>query len=922
MNTAPTVMLARCEGHGYIRAKREGDVPDMREDESFGSEDGWIATSKFAPSRPNINLVDRARLIERLESGLAAKAIFLIAPAGFGKSTLLYQWYAAMKDGDGIIGWLSLDESDATPEQFLAYVALALASAGADLDQFEAAARNAFPESRPKVVLSSLMRKIGGLAKPCILVLDDMHLAASEETNELLEQMILEAPENFTLVLNSRVAPAIDMASFVASGSAVEIGAEQLRLTFEESRGALGSEIAEQSAQEIFELTEGWPVAVQLARVQKQAKPEMSLQPEVSSGLIASYLTRQVLDSLPSDVREFLLEMSVLEQFNAPLADAVRGRRNSLTLLRELEAIKALLVPTDVRSGWMRLHHLVAEYLRETLLAERSGRAIEIYRAASTWFEGEGQIIPAVRYAGLAGDHALIERLILDAGGWSIILTEGINVMRTLLRLAPEHLVSSSPRLMLAKAYLLCKDGRYDEARGLLDASEALRSTTGEDSYARDRRLVGSMLGAYEDMREWTIATAARDMPGELDEWSPLEAGTLLCEAVIALFSTGELARAEENLELAFREMRQSGSILGLNYCYIHAATLALYRGAFDLAKANTAQALDLAENNFGSDSGLKRMAQVLEFSTRTWTGETDRDDLAAFSQALAHIENNDGWTEIYLVGLDAAFTASEQHGELGTGAEICDRMLRLAQRRKLTRLERLAKILKLRAAYLRGHSQEAAQLAREISDWIGQHDLKTAARDWQNHLAAVRNLAIARVVSPSLAASSLRRAIADAKERGANFFATRELVSEALLLWQLDKQEKSVEALREALEMAAPQRLVGPFIGLEPITAIFSGVKTDLGLKQESILLVNFLSEVTQRRRAVRSLQVDDLLSAREHEILEQLAAGRSNKEIARRFELTENTVKFHLKNIYGKLAVNSRTQAIAKAREAKLID
>lgn len=917
-----SIALALPARDGYSLEARGGGWPEMLDEEDLGGEDGWIVTSKFSPSKPNISLVNRARLVDRLEAGLSAKAIFLVAPAGFGKSTLLYQWYSSKQASDGVFGWLSLDESDAAPEQFLAYVTLALVAAGADLEQFEAAARNAFPESRPKVVLSSLMRRLGGLSSQCVLILDDMHLAASPDIEALLEQMIREAPENFTLVLNSRITPAIDLASFVASGDAIEIGPEQLRLTLEESRDALGAEITEQSALEIFELTEGWPVAVQLARVQKQAQPDLALKPEVSSGLIASYLTRQVLNSLKGDVREFLLEMSVLDQFNAALADAVRGTRNSLALLRELEAINALLVPTDRRGGWTRLHHLVAEYLRETLLAEAPGRAIEIYRAASKWFESEGQLIPAVRYARLAGDHALVEKLILDAGGWSIILTDGINVMRALLRLAPEHLLSSSPRLMLAKAYLLCKDGKYQEARGLVDASEALRSTESEDTYKRDRRLVSSMLGAYEDTRGWTLETAARDMPSQIDEWSPLEAGTLLCEAVIALFSTGELERAEENLELAFREMRQSGSVLGLNYCYIHAATLALYRGKFDLAKANTAQALELAENNFGSDSGLKRMAQVLEFSLRTWTGETEPEDIAAFSQALAHIENNDGWTEIYLVGLDAAFAASEQHGELGTGAEICERMLRLAQRRKLTRLERQAKILKLRAAYLRGHAQEATRLAREISEWISSHDLKTAARDWQNHIAAIRNLAIARVMSPSVATGALRRAISDARSRGADFFVTRELVSEALLLWQLDKQEKSVEALRDALEIAAPQRIVGPFIGLEPITAILAGVKTDLGLQQESILLVNFVSQVTTRRRSVRSLADNDLLSAREHEILEQLASGRSNKEIARRFELTENTVKFHLKNIYSKLGVNSRTQAIAEARECKLIE
>ncbi len=270
----------------------------------MGGEDGWIVASKFAPSKPNINLVDRARLIERLETGLAAKAIFLIAPAGFGKSTVLCQWFEARPDRDDIFGWLSLDEADSAPEQFLAYITLALAEAGGELGQFEAAARNGFPDSRPQVVLSSLMRRIGNWACRCVLILDDMHLAACPETDALLDQMIRESPANFTLVLNRRAAPSIDLPGLVAAGDALEIGAEQLRLTKAESKAALGDKIEESVAREIFELTEGWPVAVQLARVQKQAQPDSAFHLGISSSLIASYLTQAVLDTLAPDVRK------------------------------------------------------------------------------------------------------------------------------------------------------------------------------------------------------------------------------------------------------------------------------------------------------------------------------------------------------------------------------------------------------------------------------------------------------------------------------------------------------------------------------------------------------------------------------------------------------------------------------------------
>lgn len=893
----------------------------MAKRHDWEEDDSWIVTTKLAPSRPNISLVRRKRLLDKLTDGLNAKAIVLAAPAGFGKSTLLSQWFELSGQNNTFLAWLSLDEADSAPEQFLAYVTLALTSAGAELGQFEAAARNGFPNSRPEVVLSSLMRRVSNLSPTYVLILDDLHLIASPETDALLNQMIREAPINFTMVLNSRTLPPLDLPSLIAAGDVFEIKAEHLRLTKEESKQALGSEIEDDVAKEIFELTEGWPVALQLARVQKQTQPDTAFQAGISSGLIASYLTQQVLDTLAPSVRTFLLEISVLEQFNSALADAARGAHDSAAMLKQLEAFEALLVPIDTQTDWRRLHHLIAEYLRETLFAESPARATEIYRAATAWFEREGHLIAAVKYAGLANDDDLVERLILNAGGWSIILTEGINVMRTLLRLAPEHLVSGSARLMVAKSYLYCKDGRYLEARGLLDASQALRPKDATQDYDRDLRLVGSMIGAYEDTRNWTIETAARDMPEELDEWTPLEAGTLLCEAIIALLSVGDLKRAHGYTELAFREMRRSRSVLGLNYSYIHAATLALYTGKFDVARANTAQALELAENNFGSDSGLKHIALVIDFAIRTWLGEVEREDIDAFSAVFSHIEHNDGWAEVYLVGLDAGFAACEQHSDLAAAAQFCERMLALAERRNLTRLDRLGRILQIRSAYLHGKPQDVARAAQGVAKWLAERKVTTAVRDWQNHFLAVCNLANARTISPSVAIDAARGCGAFSKDMGAQFFQIRLLVAEAMLLWQQDKQDRSVAALKTALELAAPQKIMGPFIGHEPLKPILNHVNAGLSLHQESILIINFISHISKRRRELRPVCASDLLSSREQEIIEHLAQGHSNKEIARRFELTENTVKFHLKNIYGKLEVNRRTQAIAKARDLSII-
>lgn len=882
----------------------------------------WVVESKFAPSRSNIDLVDRGRLINRLEAARQCKVIIVNAPAGFGKSTILCQWYEAHDKNEDIFSWLSLDEGDAEPRQFLSYVVLSMAKGGADLGPLEVAARNGLADSNPELVTNSLMNRIAELPENCLLILDDFHIATSDATDRLIEQMVRQAPGNFTLVINSRTPPPLDVPILVAAGDAHEIGPEQLRLTQEEAISALGDKISLPDAKEIFEQTEGWPVAVQLARVQKQVQPSVQIQSGVSTGLIASYLTDQVIDTIETDLRDFLLKVSVLEQFNAALADAVTGRTDSWHMLRRLEPLSALIIPTDSAAGWVRLHHLFAEYLRKTLKAQAPGSIAGLQMAASRWFDTDGQIIPAVKYASAAGNDDEAERLILDAGGWSVILTEGIYVMRALLNILPDHLVSRSARLMLARAYLCCKDGDCQQARGLLDASKNLRSNHQADAYDRDRRLVGAMVSTYEDAPGWAERVAASDFADEADRWTPLEAGTLLSEAIVASFSVGELGQVHDNIEATFGEMRRSGSVLGLNYTYIHAAILALYLAKFELSKANISQALELAENNFGSDSGLKHLSMMMEFSLRIWSGEAGQADIEALSQTLSYIEQYDGWAEAYLIGLDAAFHLCEQHGELGHAADLCDRFHTLAMNRSLERLERLCTIFQMRLAYLRGHSTDAKALGTDLAEWVFEHQLQKGARDWQNHYLAASSLASSRMLPPAHAINMLRTCIDDCERRDAGLFRIRLLVTEAFLFWQLEKRDESIASLTRALTLAAPQKIIGPFLYDDRLNRVLVATKNGLSHKQENLILVNFVTDILKRRQEFRPGSGNEKLSSREQDIIEQVAEGRSNKEIARRFELTENTVKFHLKNIYAKLSVNRRIQAVAVARDLKLID
>lgn len=901
-------------------------LPIMNDDSITDNTHGnWIIESKFELHRPNIELVTRKRLLSLLDDVIVRRVILISAPAGFGKSSLLGQW-SGYRIAQGIpVAWLTLDENDADARQFLSYLALSLSHAKISIGDLEVAARNGFSESPAFSVLSRLMAQIRAFESPCILVLDDYHRTGSGEVDEVVAQLIQKMPDNFTLVINSRWAPDLNIPMLVASGDAVEIGPNELRLTRSETISVLGDQIELGEAEEIFGQTEGWPVAVQLARVQKQARPRVRLKSAGSSRLVALYLTDQVLSTLDTDVRDFLLTVSVLERFSPQLVNAVRETQDSWEIIDKLQPLTALIIPLDLDGDWFRLHHLFAEYLREGLRKEDPARANQVLLLASCWHASHGYLIESVSYAAQAADYKECERLVLDVGGWKIILTEGIGVLRSLFRIIPAKVVSSSPRLLVARAYLHCKDGEYRRARGILDASQALRQVRDSEQYDRDHEIIDSLVNTYENRKSWSIAKLNKPYDLTTDgTYDPLEAGTLACTQAITYLSFVQLSEAEAMLKKAFTFMRRSGSVLGLNYSYLHAGVAAMYRADMDMAQANITQALDLSVSNFGSDSGLKHMALVLDYALKVWGGLASEKDIQDFSGSLEHIAAYDGWAEVYIIGLDAAFSLAEQCGNMGFAESVTDLMLSVADKRQLERLDVFAELQNIRANIRQGRLVQAEEASINFQEWLGGISPDEVFYAWHWHayfLGAGLHTQFSKAPSTD-SLKALSRAMSFAEQARARFHQIRLHVSLALAMKQLHKPDDAVSELVVAIKQASRQKLMGPFLNDDRLIKMLKEVKAYMQANDEDLIAINFVSAVLARKNELRPYVPNQLLSGREQEILEQLALGKSNKQMARQFELTDNTVKYHLKNIYAKLKVKSRTQAIAAAHNLKLFD
>ena len=879
-------------------------------EDSTYSDAPWVIESKFDPSRSGLELVRRERLMRLLDEGVSRRLLLVTAPAGYGKSSLLGQWVEEQKTKSIALAWVTLESDEADGNRFLAYITMSLARAGVDLQELETGARDGFSESTVSAILPKLIRSINASDQKVVLILEDYHAAESADVNAITQQLVRDVLSDFTLFVDSRRQPEINAFALIASGDAIEIDASQLTLTREETLETLRDVVEDAGAMSIYEETEGWPVAVQLARIQKRTQPNTPIASGAKSGLIASYLTEQILSSHDEETQEFLLTLSFLDRFNAELTAYGMDKPNVWQLVTSLTSFNALILRLDSEGDWYRLHHLFAEYLKELQTRKDGARARAILVRASEWYATRGEIARAVKYAAAANEYEICKGIIRAAGGWRIILTNGIGELRGALRHLPAATMVSSPSVLIARAYLHCKDGEVQDARAQLMAAISEMDEARDEALQIDLVVVESMINLYEDRAVWL--TDHKEMRLRLREQGrlqPLELGTIVCDEALSSLAEGRLDEASSSLLEAFDAMRQSGSVLGLNYCYIHAAHLALLKGNFDYSTANIERALDMADENFGSDSGLKTLALVLHHTLAAWRGTASLGSLPQFETALQNIIENDGWVEIYMVGLEGFLLHAVQFGEHQAGK----RMLRLfdtfARQKILPRLEKYV-ALSQRLFELQISTGSRYRLGlRPDADELP--DLETSPRMWQIRVLQAIESADCEAIEPLLSFTS-----------GAGARLAHLKLSIAKAWCNMQAGVEAAESFLPVLKEASTIGIIGPFLSDPVILKVLRQIRPGLLSDQGALMMVRFIDDVLTKARILGAASLESGFSSRESEVIVQLANGKSNKEIARALELTENTVKFHLKSIYAKLGVNKRTQAVLEAQQRGLID
>jgi LuxR family maltose regulon positive regulatory protein len=930
-----------------------------------------LATKLFVPQlRPN--RVERPRLVTRLNQGLGGKLTLVSAPAGFGKTTLVADW---LRQLDRSFAWLSLDERDNEPVHFLAYLGVALERIHDDWGRLVEMALLAPQPPAPQAVVATLINEMIAAGQELVLALDDYHTISHPAIHETLSFLLEHLPPTLHLVLVTRADPPLPLARLRARGHLSEIRAGDLRFTAEEAAAFLnqvmGLDLAPQQIATLDARTEGWIAGLQLAALSlRSLEDEDDVESFIaafagSHRYVMDYLMEEVFNRQAPHIQQFLLQTSILDRLSGRLCDAVveprtvpRDERGTSSVLRPpldgqstlvyLEEHNLFTIPLDEQRRWYRYHHLFADLLRDRLRQTWPERIRDLHGRASNWYEAEGLVAEAVSHALAAPDWeratALIERHAPDfaSRGQSFLARQWLEKL-------PEDRTRSSPYLCLLRS--LWEQSPPLAARWLDAARDAwqVRATdldTCEDvDHIAQIRFEGWLASARADLA-FSRGDPLREVIQVASEalgWIPADDLLYNMRARSNLFFTLGLAHWHLGDQQAAQRAFSEAQRLGETIQHWAIAIKALYiraRMAYDGGRLRQAQ--EICDQGLRSHGELARTRHPvplvggleilrgailldrneLEAAERALTRGLERIQLAREPHieregllALARIRGAQGdmaaaWDLLEQAAASRQPAVPDVHWQTKIDSEAAARKVQLGLAQAgtdATCLADLVRFLEGRSVDLDARDQysvEALALARVLITWhrvrrdAGPKASATGPPDLQ------RILRFLEVQFQTAAAQDQIRWMIESS------------ILRALALQAEGQTKQARSALARALALAEPEGQLRAFLDEgPPMAALLDGARSH-GMSGNWIkrLLAAF-------EQPVATQPLVEPLTPREMDVLGLIAAGQRNQEIADELVISLATVKRHISNLYGKLGVSHRTQAIARAQDVGLL-
>jgi LuxR family transcriptional regulator, maltose regulon positive regulatory protein len=893
-----------------------------------------LLTKLHIPSTGNY-IVHRSELFEKLNLGLGRKLILVSAPAGFGKTTLVSDWINQTRIPTA---WSSLDNGDNDPVNFLSYLISGIQTIHSKFGLSAIKLLNSPNKPSSESIVSLLINEILNINQNFLLVFDDFHLIKSNEVLKLVTYLLEHIPGNIHIVILTRSDPALSVSRLRSQNQLLELRSSDLSFSANDISVLFNKKLKlGLSLDDVYSLetkTEGWIAGLQLTALSMQGREDISEFIHDLKGdnrYIMDYLMEEVLRIQTDDIKEFLLQTSILEQMSAPLCDAVLNKNDSQLILETLEKNNMFVIPLDTERNWYRYHHLFAGLLKQRLHLRDKKIISDLHNKAIEWFIDNSMPLLAIEHSIETGNY---EKSILLLG--EIVETMWENGQHTAILkygdLLPDELIKRNENFCLYYAWILIIAGKIQKAEPFLTNAEIITKQIIDDKNSSrediqfNKKLLGKISVAFaylyslaaDSEKTFSYCKVAME---NLSEDDPLWYSWGWYSIGIAEFSRDKLKECIKAFENALEYGKKSGNIVLITTI---ASRLSPIEGRMGLYTSSYQRCSDLI--TFMKESGYSQItksectyAGVYSYMAGVESMRTDFDDAlenikTAYSLCKDE-SNNTIKVQVITMYVFTLFGRGDFAGVKKLLNEADDILkqnivypitMSLYIAMKGFMLIKLNEIEKAKN-YFKGNGLEFDKKI-SYSDDLGYYPFALLLIIEKKYMEA--EILLSKLLKMALAEKRIERII-------------ETKVIYATLNNATGDKAKALTNLIEALEYAADEKILMSFILyhsgisdlLKEVYKIQATTKTNIPKK-----LIDKLKLAIEKRQNRINFHATEGLSNRELDILKLIAEDLSSQNIADKLFISLNTVKTHLKNIYLKLDVDSRSKAIVKAKEIGL--
>ena len=873
-----------------------------------------LIAALLAPPRSTAKLVSRPRLNELLETAAQGPVTIVSGEPGAGKTSLATDWIASMGP-DRQTAWLTLRPTLDDPITFWRYLLAAMRPLGVDLTDLSLTLADDEPPG--DLWLTTLSNRLAASEKDSMIIIDDFHELESAAALGAFVTLIDQLPRNTHLVVLTRVHPAWNTPHWRMYGRATEISSRDLRYTLDEIEGLVASTGIELSDHDLFLLeqrTEGWAGGLRLAllSILDSSDPSSFIARFAADDeLVSTYLFREVLERQPNDIREFLLDVSVLDPVSADLGDQLRERNDSKALLERCRDENLFLSELAAPTNTYHMHALVSQLLQATLGLEEPDRLRRLHLRASTMFEARGDITAALSHAARAQSDIRIGEVVTAHSG-DFAHQGRFDEIRSWISMLRSHLSVNRPEVELGLAMALAISGRTTEALEYTDRVQASDVSHDMRYAALQGRGVALVVGGRFD--------ELADVASELEANIP----------------------AGHNGALPFEPVRAAQHWMGISR--LMAEDLAGARRALESAAAC------MANPDVHCVDSVSFLARVAHAEGDLAEAQRRAGEALARNEELAGGETS-ALTCAYVALADVAW----ERNELDRATAMLDRARRsvsplmweailvqcsasrvLASRGEFT--EARAQIVECGQTYL--HPQTSPRLRALLCEQAVDLAVKAGdtddARRWEHSFMKWSRRPLVPAVQIRLNGAlddddieaAINKALAKPEPLPHRIDT---MLAAADVLGGHGDEARCAELVAKATQLAEQPRMVRRFLDAGPAvrTAIRKLRDTSSDGLGASIASQFFIEALAQPKSIPQNAPTEstgtqplvDPLTPRELQVLELLIAGRSYSEIGEDLFVSRNTVKSHASHIYTKLGVPGRKRAAEVAHEIGLV-